>query len=44
MGMILYTQSGTFVPSDHGLNVGDTIHIVAVGGAVEAQHAGITLH
>lgn len=32
MGMILYTQSGTFVPSDHGLNVGDTIHIVAVGG------------
>lgn len=36
MGMILYTKSGTFVPSDHGLNVGDAIHIRVVGGgAVE---------
>lgn len=32
MGMILYTQSGTFVPSDHGLNVGDTIYVRVVGG------------
>lgn len=34
MGMALFESSGTFVPSDYGLTTGDTIQIVAVGGAV----------
>lgn len=32
MGMILFTQSGTFKPSDHGLSVGDAIQVLAIGG------------
>lgn len=32
MGMILFTQSGTFKPSDHGLSVGDVIQVLAIGG------------
>lgn len=32
MGYILFTQSGTFNPADHGLIIGDTINVVCVGG------------
>lgn len=32
MGYILYTASGTFKPADYGLNVGDIITVVAIGG------------
>lgn len=33
MGMLLFDKSGTFVPSDYGLSVGDMLHIVTIGGA-----------
>lgn len=32
MGFLLYEESGTFDPTVHGLKVGDTIFVVAVGG------------
>lgn len=32
MGMIIFEESGAFNPIDYGLNVGDTIHVVCVGG------------
>lgn len=32
MGMVLFTQSGTFKPSDYGLSAGDALQIVCVGG------------
>jgi len=32
MGFILFNASGTFSPLDYGLNVGDIINIVCVGG------------
>lgn len=32
MGMILFETSGTFVPGDYGLSVGDTIIVNAIGG------------
>ena len=32
MGFLLYEESGTFIPTDYGLKVGDTIFVVAVGG------------
>lgn len=32
MGFLLYEKSGTFDPTVHGLKVGDTIFVVAVGG------------
>lgn len=32
MGMQIFEQSGTFRPSDWGLNIGDMLQIIAVGG------------
>ena len=32
MGFTIFTQSGTFTPSDYGLKVGDCIHVIAIGG------------
>ena len=32
MGFLLYEESGTFDPTVHGLKVGYTIFVVAVGG------------
>ena len=32
MGYILYTKNGTFTPADYGLNIGDTITVLAIGG------------
>ena len=40
MGMLLFDKSGTFVPSDYGLIVGDMLHIVAIGGGGSAGAAG----
>lgn len=40
MGMLLFDKSGTFVPSDYGLSVGDMIHVVAIGGGGSAGAAG----
>lgn len=40
MGMLLFDKSGTFVPSDYGLSVGDMLHIVAIGGGGSAKEAG----
>ena len=40
MGMLLFDKSGTFVPSDYGLTVGDMLHIVAIGGGGSAGAAG----
>ena len=40
MGMLLFDKSGTFVPSDYGLYVGDMIHVVAIGGGGSAGAAG----
>lgn len=32
MGMVLFTESGSFKPSDYGLSAGDAIQVIAVGG------------
>lgn len=32
MGMLLFNKSGTFIPSNYGLSVGDVIYVVCVGG------------
>lgn len=32
MGYALFTQSGTFNPSNYGLIVGDLLQVVCVGG------------
>ena len=32
MGMVLFTVSGSFKPSDYGLSVGDAIQVLAIGG------------
>lgn len=32
MGMVLFTTSGSFKPSDYGLSAGDAIQVIAVGG------------
>lgn len=40
MGFLLYEESGTFIPTDYGLKVGDTIFVVAVGGG--SSGAGIS--
>ena len=40
MGMLLFDKSGTFVPSDYGLSVGDVLHIVAIGGGGSVGAAG----
>lgn len=37
MGYILFTQNGTFNPSDHGLVVGDVINVVCVGGGASGS-------
>lgn len=36
MGMVLFTESGSFKPSDYGLSAGDAIQVVAVGGGPAA--------
>lgn len=40
MGFALFTEAGTFDPASYGINVGDTIHVVCVGGG--AGGAGYT--
>ena len=32
MGMVIFTKSGTFKPSDYSLRAGDTVNLVIVGG------------
>lgn len=39
MGFVIFESSGTFTPGNYGLSVGDTLTIVAVGGAVEEAEA-----
>lgn len=44
MGMLLFDKSGTFVPSDYGLSVGDVLHIVAIGGAAAQVQPEVQRH
>ena len=32
MGFLLFNRSGTFKPTDYGLNPGDVVHVIVVGG------------
>lgn len=41
MGFLLYEESGTFIPTDYGLKVGDTIFVVAVGGGSSGSSNGV---
>lgn len=44
MGFLLYEESGTFIPTDYGLKVGDTIFVVAVGGGSSGVGAGSSIN
>lgn len=37
MGFALFESSGTFNPASYGLNIRDTLQVVAVGGVKEAK-------
>lgn len=41
MGYVLFTQSGTFNPSDYGLNVGDVLQVTCVGGGASGTGSKI---
>lgn len=42
MGMEIFTSSGTFDPAAHGLQAGDLIQIIAVGGGAGGDYSGGT--
>ena len=42
MGMRIYTSTGTFVPGDYGLAIGDIVNVVCVGGGGGSR--GLTIN